>query len=148
MNEKLILEVRQKFGLFFKELRKKKGFSQYQVAEYCNVTFQTINKVEKGKFPYSIDLLLKLSNVLDFTINFEIKETDNDDRFILQKGKEENFFICTDKKNEIVCRFEKGKFNDTQSFSFLNNVQFTSGKLATIMREFGDWLYKNHNDKI
>lgn len=148
MNENLILEVRQKFGLFFKELRNKKGFSQSQVAEFCGVTFQTINKVEQGKFPYSVDLLMKLSVVLGFTINFEMKEIGDQSRFILQESERQNFYTLTDTLNQIVCSFEKGKFNDTQKFSFLNDTQFSAGKVATIMREFGDWLSKNHKDKI
>ena len=59
MNE--IQEARQRFGIFFKELRKKKGLNQQQVGDACGVTLQTINKVELGKFPYSVDLLMKLS---------------------------------------------------------------------------------------
>ena len=72
MNE--IQEARQRFGIFFKELRKKKGLNQQQVGYACGVTLQTINKVELGKFPYSVDLLMKLSVVLGFTIKFEVKE--------------------------------------------------------------------------
>lgn len=74
MNEKLLQESRQKIGILFKELRKKRGLNQQQVGDACGVTLQTINKVELGKFPYSIDLLMKLSIVLGFIIHFEIKE--------------------------------------------------------------------------
>lgn len=148
MNENLITEARQKFGLLFKDLRNKKGLSQSQVAEFCGVTFQTINKVEHGKFPYSVDLLMKLSVVLEFTINFEMKEIGNDSIFSLQTSQRQGFWTCTDKENQIVCTFEAGKFNDSQSFSFLNDTQFSAGKVATIMREFGDWLAENHSDKV
>jgi len=148
MNNNLILEARQKFGLFFKDLRNKKRLSQSQVAEFCGVSFQTINKVEQGKFPYSVDLLMKLSVVLEFTINFEMKEIGNDSRFLLQPNQRQGFWTCTDKENQIVCTFEAGRFNESQSFSFLNDTPFSVGKVATIMREFGDWLAQNHSDKV
>jgi transcriptional regulator with XRE-family HTH domain len=145
MNEEIIKEARIQFGLLFKEWRKKKSLSQSQVAEFCGVTFQTINKVEQGKFPYSVDLLVKLSVVLEFTINFEMKEIGDDSRFILQQSQRQGFWTCTDKENQIVCTFENGKFNDTQSFSVLNDTKFSAGKVATIMRELGDWLAQNHS---
>lgn len=38
------------------------------------------------------------------------------DRFILQPSEYQNKFVCTDTVNKIVIVFEKGRFNDTQSF--------------------------------
>lgn len=95
MNEKILQEARQKFGFFFKDLRKKKNLTQEEVANFCGVTYQTINKVEHGKFPYSVDLLMKLSVILGFTINFEVKDIGNSERFILQKSNIKNKFkLC------------------------------------------------------
>jgi transcriptional regulator with XRE-family HTH domain len=148
MNENQIQQARQLFGLTFKNLRLEKGLTQTQVAEFCGVTFQTINKVEQGKFPYSVDLLMKLSVVLEFTINFEMKEHGDASRFLLQESEKKGYWAVTDTENQIVCTFEAGKFNESQSFSFLNDTQFSAGKVATIMREFGDWLAQNHSDKV
>lgn len=148
MNEQLLQQARQKFGQLFRDLRKKKGWSQQQVGDACGVTLQTINKVELGKFPYSIDLLMKLSAVLGFTIQLEIKEVGDQGRFILQESERVDFYILTDTENQIVCSFEKGKFNETQKFSFLNDKQFNAAKLATIIREFGDWIQMNHSDLV
>ena len=147
MNEKILQEARQRLGLLFKDLRKQKKLSQIEVAKFCGVTFQTINKVEQGKFNYSVDLLMKISIVLGFTINFEIKK-DTKSRFLLQKSNIDNFYTLTDEVNEIVCSFEKNKFNETQKFSFLNDTSFDVSRLATIMREFGDFLQNNHKDII
>ena len=117
MNENVILEARIKFGLLFKEIRVAKKLTQTQVAEFCGVTFQTINKVEKGKFPYSVDLLMKLSVVLGFTINFDLRvktvfialhgrhpkrvlnRCENDlllDVLLVRKGinDQQDFFVC------------------------------------------------------
>ncbi len=146
MNENIIIEARQKFGLFFKELRKSKRLTQEQVGEACGVSLPTINKVELGRFPYSVDLLMKLSVVLGFTLNLEAKKEGKKERFLLQKSEREDYYNLTDIENEIVCFFEKGKFNETHSFSFLNDKTFNTSELATIMREFGDWLFENHRD--
>lgn len=144
MNNNLLQQAREKFGLFFRDLRKQKGLSQQEIGNATGVSKQTINKVELGRFPYSVDLLLKLSTVLGFTINFEIKETTKQDRFILQQSERQFHYTLTDTENKIVCTFEKNKFNDTQKFSFLTDTQFKAGHLDTIMREFGDWLHANH----
>jgi len=68
------------------------------------------------------------------------------ERFILQASKKQGFYICTDTINEIVCNFEKGKFNESQKFTFLNDDIPTN--LPTIMREFADYLISNHSDKV
>ncbi len=146
MNENVIITARQKFGLFFKELRKDNNQTQQQLAEFCGVSIQTINKVEQGKFPYSVDLLMKLSVVLGFTINFEPKENGNKKRFLLQKSEIKGNYIVTDVENEIVCHFEAGNFEKSQKFTFLKDKQHSN--LATIMREFGEFLSENHIDLI
>lgn len=146
MNEQNLLEARQQFGLLFKDLRKKKGLTQKQVSDFCGVTVQTINKVELGKFPYSVDLLMKLSVILDFVISFEMKKVGNPNRFVLKKIENENLYSLSDQDNLIVCIFEPGKFNETQKFSFHSDTQFDVVELATIMREFGDWIVENHPD--
>lgn len=67
------------------------------------------------------------------------------ERFVLQKiTQRDNCWVITDTQNGIVCTFEQGKFNETQKFTFLDDPTDEQVlKLATIMREFGDWLYKN-----
>lgn len=67
------------------------------------------------------------------------------ERFILQRSKEDkNLLVCTDTTNKIVCRFEFGKFNETQQFTMLEDCDVNANQLATIMSEFGDYLFNNH----
>jgi transcriptional regulator with XRE-family HTH domain len=73
MNEKIIQHSRILFGLILKNLRKEKGLTQNQVADFCGVTYATINKIEQGKLEYSTDLLFKLGVILEFTINLKQK---------------------------------------------------------------------------
>lgn len=147
MNEKVIIAARKEFGRMFKEMREAKGLSQAEVGDFCGVTSRTIEKIEGGKYPYSIDLFFKLSVILEFTISLAPKATGPSSRFVLQKSKKEGFYVLTDSVNEIVCTFEAGKFYD-QKISFLNDVKLSAGQIATIMREMGDFMANNYPELI
>lgn len=72
------------------------------------------------------------------------------ERFILQKSKKQKEgFVCTDTVNGLVCQFTSHKFNDTQKFTFLEDVEQPDPlKIARILREMSDWLRENHYDII
>ena len=75
------------------------------------------------------------------------------ERFIIQPSTlQQDWWVCTDTKNNIVCRFESHKFNDTQEFTLLDGNTFGTKeeaiKYATFVREMGDWLRDNHYNKI
>lgn len=75
------------------------------------------------------------------------------ERFIIQPSTlQQGWWVCTDTENNIVCRFEGHKFNDTQEFTLLDGDTFGKKeeaiKYATFVREMGDWLRDNHYDKI
>ena len=70
-------------------------------------------------------------------------------RYILQPSEKLNHWVCTDTENLIVCTFENKKFNDTQKMTTLENFNPDNFmKQAKYMREMGDWLYKNHKEKL
>ena len=70
-------------------------------------------------------------------------------RFILQPSEVPGKFVCTDTENKIVLVFEKGKFNDSQKVEFLEDFKGDDFmKVATYMREIGDWLVANHHEKL
>ena len=52
-----------------KRIRKEKGFSQEQLAVKLNVVRQTVSKWEKGLSVPDADLLMKLAEVLDVTVD-------------------------------------------------------------------------------
>lgn len=60
-----------------KAARARKGYSQSELADICDVTRQTIASIEKGDYSPSVMLALKLSLALDIPINelFWLKET-------------------------------------------------------------------------
>lgn len=83
--------------------------------------------------------------ILKIDIEHIEEEPIADGRFILQKSKTKaNGFVCTDTANGIVCEFEKHSYNETQKFTALEDSNVDAEDMATIMREFGDWLYENY----
>ena len=49
--------------------RVQKGMSQQELADLCEVTRQTIGLIEKGKYNPTLNLCIKLANVLNLTLN-------------------------------------------------------------------------------
>ena len=71
-------------------------------------------------------------------------------RYIIQKAQQvADGWVCTDTENGIVCRFQAHRFNDTQTMTFLEDVEQPNAlAIARLMREMGDWLSQHHRDKI
>ena len=71
------------------------------------------------------------------------------ERYVLQKSQTQpNSWVFTDTEHGIVCVFEDKKFNETQQFSFLEDVRLDALFIARLMREMADWLRENHYKKI
>jgi len=49
--------------------RVQKGLSQQELADLCEVTRQTIGLIEKGKYNPTLNLCVKIANVLNLTLN-------------------------------------------------------------------------------
>ncbi|MFA8300346.1 MAG: helix-turn-helix transcriptional regulator [Hyphomicrobiales bacterium] len=58
--------------------RAKKNITQAQLAEMVNVSRQTVNAIELGKYNLSTTLALKMANVFGTTVDaiFELEESD------------------------------------------------------------------------
>ena len=66
-------------------------------------------------------------------------------RFVLQKSEKVNNYVVTDTDNNCVISFEKGKFNETQKVTFLEEVHGEDFmKVARVLREVGEWLVIHH----
>lgn len=72
------------------------------------------------------------------------------ERFVLQKSeKQKDGYVCTDTENGLVCQFTSHKFNDTQKFTFLEDIEQPAPlAIARTLREMSDWLRDNHYDII
>ena len=72
-----------------------------------------------------------------------------DERFKIENQSGTSDWLITDKENLITIFFENHKFNDTQRIVELED--FTKERICNlprILREIGEWLSKNHYDKI
>ena len=67
MNKKQVLE---EVGHNIQVARMKKGLTQEQLAEKCNVSTQYIGSIERGKTPGSMLLIIDICNVLDISLNY------------------------------------------------------------------------------
>lgn len=71
------------------------------------------------------------------------------ERYLLQEStSRENWLVCTDTANGIVCLFERHAFNETQEFTFLEDSKIDALEIARLMREMADWLHDNHYNEI
>lgn len=52
-----------------KEFREKKGLSQGELADLCNVSRQTINAIENNKYDPSLQLAFKLAKTLGVSVD-------------------------------------------------------------------------------
>ena len=83
-NEKVLKKV---FGLQLKKMRLMRGYTQTKVAKAINVTFQQIQKYEKGKNAVSVHNELKLAEFLKCDRNYFIQPiTDNGYKFLTKRG--------------------------------------------------------------
>lgn len=69
-------ELYQQFGLNVVYYRKKKRFSQTQLAELVDIHRTYVSAIELGKVSVSFDVLFKLAQVLEVPVSklFEIRE--------------------------------------------------------------------------
>lgn len=56
-------------NLKLKLARVEKNLSQQELADLCEVTRQTIGLIEKGKYNPTLNLCIRISKVLDKTLN-------------------------------------------------------------------------------
>ena len=83
-NEKVLKKV---FGLQLKKMRLMRGYTQTKVAKAINVTFQQIQKYEKGKNAVSVHNELKLAEFLDCDRNYFIQPiTENGYKFLTKRA--------------------------------------------------------------
>ena len=59
--------------------------------------------------------------------------------------EKEGWYIVTDTKWMFTCEFQAHKFNETQKFLDMGNLERKDAQtIATAMAELGDWLYLHH----
>lgn len=59
-----------------KKLRKKKGWSQSQLAEQVGSHLSHINRIETGKYNPSLDVVQKLASIFEVSIDYLVSDMD------------------------------------------------------------------------
>ena len=97
-------------GRRLKELRKKKGKTQEQVAEEVRIALKTYQAVEQGQRGWSVDTLLLLSGYFGVSLDFLVKgESEDTSDYILSEvirhmdlNKQEKLWQITESVIEIL----------------------------------------------
>ena len=66
-----------KFGNFLCMLREKKGMTQAEIANMLGVTTAAVSKWENGSSKPRVDVLIKLANYYNVSIDYLLSRTDN-----------------------------------------------------------------------
>lgn len=69
-------------------------------------------------------------------------------RFVLQKGKEEGWWVVGDPEGAFVVRFKEGAFNDTRKITYLKNMPLDALEEARVLREIPEWLQAYHSEFV
>jgi len=86
-------------GLQLRKLRLMRGKTQSRVAKAVSVTFQQIQKYERGQNAISINIMMKLCEYLDVSVDFFIKPLE-DKQLTFLKRRENVYQI----KQDFVAR--------------------------------------------
>jgi transcriptional regulator, cro/CI family len=103
------------FSERLKELRKKRGYTQSELAKYMNMRQGSYTKWETGMTEPRIESLIKLADILDTTTDFLLGKTNIDfgnDSKVYEEYKE---LLSQNKKEEIKERYD-------HSFEFFINA--------------------------
>ena len=103
------------FSERLKELRKKRGYTQAELAKYMNMRQGSYTKWETGMTEPRIESLIKLADILDTTTDFLLGKTNIDfgnDSKVYEEYKE---LLSQNKKEEIKERYD-------HSFEFFINA--------------------------
>lgn len=73
-----------------KELRKENRLRQWQVSEKLNLKQQTYSRYELGKIEPSIEVLAKLSELYDVSVDYILGLTDVRERYKISEFAEKN----------------------------------------------------------
>lgn len=105
------MNIKKDFGTRIKELRLKKGITQYELAEKCAIDPKHISHIETGRSFPKADLIEKLASALDVEyIEFFRIEHLKDRQFMLEK-LHEIINNATDKELSLIFKLVLGISN-------------------------------------
>lgn len=96
------MNIKKDFGQRIKELRNKKGITQYQLAEMAGIDPKHMSHIETGRSFPKADLIEKFANALDIEY-IQLFQTEHlQDRDILLDKINDNLTKVSDKDLQII----------------------------------------------
>lgn len=96
------MNIKKDFGQRIKELRNKKGITQYQLAEMTGIDPKHMSHIETGRSFPKADLIEKFANALDIEY-IQLFQTEHlQDRDILLDKINDNLTKVSDKDLQII----------------------------------------------
>jgi len=71
-----------------KQLRKKKGWSQTELAEKISSHLSHVNRIETGKYKPSVDVLVRLADVFDVSLDALVRDSEVEIQEVTVENKE------------------------------------------------------------
>lgn len=94
-----------KMGLFIKDMRKEKGFTQEQLAETLGVSNRSISRWENGANMPDFDIVIHLAKFFNVSIEELLDGEKKED--IVNKEKEEAMLKVSDYENEVKLKMSR-----------------------------------------
>jgi len=111
------LELNQHLGKQLRSRRTSLGLTQTQVAKAINVTFQQIQKYEKGTNGVSSSRLLQLSNFLKVPVKYFFEDFKDFQNLDLQASKDNSLEAFVAKLSEVEKDKLSNILNSNKKFS-------------------------------
>lgn len=110
-HEEVVMNIKKDFGLRIKELRNKKGITQYQLAEMAGIDPKHISHIETGRSFPKADLIEKFANALEIDYTELFKTQHLDDRKIILKKLGSYLENASDTDLQVIYKLISGYFN-------------------------------------
>ena len=105
------MNIKKDFGQRIKELRNKKGITQYQLAEMTGIDPKHMSHIETGRSFPKADLIEKFANALDIDYTELFKTQHLDDRKILLEKLGNYLENASDSDLQVIYKIISGYFN-------------------------------------
>ncbi len=105
------MNIKKDFGQRIKELRNKKGITQYQLAEMTGIDPKHMSHIETGRSFPKADLIEKFANALDIDYTELFKTQHLDDRKRLLEKLGSYLENASDTDLQVIYKIISGYFN-------------------------------------
>lgn len=117
-----------------KRLRKKKGWSQAVLAEKTGSHLTHINRLETGKYKPSLDVLIKIADALETSLDYLVSDTGEDFREVRIEDK------TLAQRIRIIDSLEP---EDRQAIIRIIDSMLTKKKILRLLSDPNNELFKN-----